>query len=188
MDQSTTDIKDRVRVRPSEPARRWNPAAALVGAFVVVLAIVGAVFLLRGESGPVAAADANPVITCDGESCTYDGPTSILEGEVEITFANDGPRDMILGVWSMHEATELAAELERTPVDTDRALDPGDPVPDGGLRLTLEVAAGQEATGSVFLWAPQTHLIDCLTTATDATGDGYNDHLWRVAEIEVLEP
>lgn len=187
MDQSPTDIKDRVRVRPSEPARRWNPAAVLVGAFAVVLAIVGAVFLLRGESGPVAATDARPVITCDGESCTYDGPTSILEGEVEITFVNEGPRFMLVGVWKMF-GTELAAELERTPVDTDRALDPDDPIPLGDLALVLEADAGEEVTDTVLLTAPQTHLIDCLTTATDETGDDYNDHLWRVAEIEILEP
>ncbi len=188
MNQSPTELKDRVRVRQPEPFRRWNPAAALAGAFVVVLAIVGAVFLLRGEAGPVAAADAHPVITCDGESCSYEGPTSVFEGEVEITFVNDGPRFMQLGVWAMG-ASELAAELERTPVDTDRALDPDDPVPLGDLALVLDGFPGQEVTNTLLLTAPQTHLIDCLTTTMDETGGfAYNDHLWRVAEIEVIEP
>ena len=73
------DTRERIEVRPPERVRRWKPAVVVAAAFVLVLGIVGGVLLLSGDEdgGPVAAADAHPMVTCDGESCTYDGPTRI---------------------------------------------------------------------------------------------------------------
>lgn len=180
------DTKERIEVRPPERVRRWKPAVVVAAAFVVVLGIVGGVLLLAGdgEPGPVAAADARPLVTCDGESCSYDGPTLITAGTVEFTLVNNGPREITLGVWTM-SGSALAAELERTPVGTDMALGPDDPMPDGDLKLSFGALAGETTTFSgFFVGLDTTHLVDCVTS-TEGEG-GFVDHVWRVAAIEVV--
>lgn len=182
------DTRERIEVRPPERVRRWKPAVVVAAAFVVVLGIVGSVLLLTGDGdgGPVAAADARPMVTCDGESCTYDGPTRITAGTVEFTLVNNGPREISLGVWTMNGAA-LAEELDRTPVGTDMALVPEDPVPQGDLKFVFSAGAGETATYSgFFVSLGTTHLLDCVT-ATEGEG-GFVDHLWRVAAIEVATP
>lgn len=184
MDESATDMGDRIDTRPVPQQRRWNPATALAGGFAIVLAIVGAVFLLRGEAGPVAASDANPVVTCDGESCSYDGAESIFEGSVEFTLANNGTKDLMLLVWRFSSATEVTFELDQLAIGADMELEPGDRVPDGYNTLLFEAQVGQREVESIGLLGEYTYLIDVVTTPTE----GYHDHAWRVARIEVLEP
>ena len=183
MNEPTTDINERIDIRPVRQQRRWTPAAALAGGFVLVLAIVGAVFLLRGEAGPVAASDANPVVTCDGESCSYDGAESIFEGSVEFTLANNGTRDLMLVVWRFSSATEVTFELDQLAIGADMELVPADRVPDGFSALTFEAQVGQREVESIGLLGSYTYLIDVVTTPSE----GYYDHAWRVAQIEVLE-
>ena len=184
MDESGIDVKDQNHTRTLRQQRRWNPAVVLSGAFVVVVAIVGAVFLLRGEAGPVAASDANPVITCDGESCSYDGAESIFEGSVEFTLANNGTKDLMLSVWRFSSATAVTFELDQLAIGADMDLEPSARTPDGFQILLFEAQIGQQEVESVGLLGSYTYLIDVVTTPIE----GYHDHVWRVARIEVLEP
>lgn len=182
------DTRETIKARPPQRTRRWRPVAVAAAAFVIVLGVVGGVLLLAGgEDELVAAADANPLLTFDGESLTYDGPTEITPGSVEFTVVNNATRDVTLGVWRM-SGVALPRELDRTPVGTDRALTPNDPMPAGELFLVADVAAGaQSATTSDLMVAGSTYLVDCVTYA-ETNNDVYNDHVWRAAAIEVIAP
>ncbi len=67
-----------------QPAARTTGRNILVaaGAFavVIVIGLIAALLINNSDSGPVAAADAAPVVVFDGSTCTYDGPTQIEEG------------------------------------------------------------------------------------------------------------
>lgn len=183
------ETTERIESRPPERARRWKPATVVAVAFIVVLAlgVVGSVLLFTGdgESEPVAAADARPVVTFDGESCTYDGPTRIIEGWVEFTLVNSAGRAVTLSSWGM-SAAALADELERTPVGTDRELLPDEGEPTGSHTYRTAPPGG-EAGMRDELVVGNTYLIDCTTTGIQDQNE-YQDHLWRTASIEVVAP
>ncbi|NNC91196.1 MAG: hypothetical protein HKN80_01755, partial [Acidimicrobiia bacterium] len=149
----------------------------VIGAVAIALLITG------GDDGPVAAADAAPRITFDGTSCRYNGPTLIEQGTMEVTAVNTTTQPVDVGGFLMLES-RLAAELERTPLGTDMALTPTDPMPTGDFYL-ITAPAGSEGVG---LWpiTAGTHIIDCVTYPS---AGGAPEHVWRAAStIEVVAP
>jgi hypothetical protein len=182
------DTRETTQARPTdERVRGWKPVAAVAAAFIVVLLVVGgAILLMGGEGEPVAAADAQPVVTCDGETCTWDGATAVTPGDLQIEVVNDSTRMITFAVWEM-SGPALDDQLADRPAGTDIALPPGDEAPDGELAYYADVPPGGTQSWSVPVTAGNTYLIDCLTTAT-SDGDNYYDHLWRPAAIEVVEP
>jgi hypothetical protein len=186
---TTMDTRETIQAQPTEERTRgWRPVAVAVTAFVAVLVIVGGslMLLLGGEGEPVAAADASPVVTCDGEACTYEGPTTVTSGDLRIEFVNDGDRTITAALWVM-SGTALEEQLAARPAGTDIDIGPNDEAPDGSIEYYTEVAPGSTAIQSAAVVAGHTYLVDCLTTATTADDD-YYDHLWRPATIEVVEP
>ncbi|MDJ0792390.1 MAG: hypothetical protein QNJ71_10880 [Acidimicrobiia bacterium] len=183
------DAQETIQVQPTEEQTRgWRPVAVAAAAFVAVLVIVGGslMLLLGGEGEPVAAGDASPVVTCDGETCTYAGPTTITPGVLRIEFVNNGDRTITAALWRMSGAP-LENELAEEPAGTDVDLTPDDPPPLGSLEFSTDVEPGSTVSESAEVAAGYTYLVDCLTTAS--TGDdAYHDHLWRPAAIEVVEP
>lgn len=182
------DTRETTQARPTEErVRGWKPVVAVAAAFLVIVVVVGgAILLMGGEGEPVAAAEAQPVVTCDGETCTWDGPTALTPGDLQIEFVNDSPRTITFAVWMMNGAA-LEDQLANRPAGTDIALPPDDAVPEGELAFYFDVAPGGTQTGSVAVTAGNGYLVDCLTTAASDEGD-YYDHLWRPATIDVVEP
>jgi hypothetical protein len=182
------DTRETTQARPTEErARGWKAVVAVAAAFIVVLVGVGgAILLMGGEGEPVAATEAQPIVTCDGEACNWDGPTTLTPGDLRIEFINDSPRGITFAVWTMNGAA-LEDQLANRPAGTDIALLPDDAVPDGDLAFFFNVAPGGSRSESLAVTAGNSYLVDCLTTAASDDGD-YYDHLWRPAAIEVVEP
>jgi hypothetical protein len=181
------DTRETTQARPEERVRGWRPVAVVAAAFVVVLLVVGgALLLFGGEGDPVAAADANPVVTCDGESCTWDGPMTVTPGLMAFEFVNDATQPITFAVWTM-TPTAADEELARRPVGTDIAIPPDDEPPSGEGWFYEVVPPGSTEIRSSQVVSGRTYLVDCLTSAT-IYGDTYHDHLWRPAAIEVVEP
>ena len=184
------DAQETIQVQPTEEQTRgWKPVAVAAAAFVAVLVIVGGslMLLLGGEGEPVAAGDASPVVTCDGEACTYVGPTRVTPGYLRIEFVNDGDRSITASLWMM-SGTALDEELAERPVGTSTDLGPGnEESPEGSLEYFMEVGSGSAVSRSAEVVAGNTYLVDCLTSVS-AGDDSYYDHLWRTAAIEVVEP
>ncbi len=149
-----------------------------VGAFAVVIAIglAVALFISNRDLGPVAAADAAPIVVFDGNTCTYDGPTEIEEGTVEFSITNSADVEFALGGWLVGAAT-LAAQLEATPVGADAYAGPDVLPPEGELVFAWYVSPGESVMRSSQL-PIGAYLIDCKT----------EDHVWRPAQINVVTP
>lgn len=177
------ETKERAVDRPVRPPRKRNRIAAVVTATVVMVAAVVAVAWLvaDGEEAAVPAVDAAPEVTFDGATCVYRGPGLIEQGMVEFTTVNSGSSTVGLAGWLMTEPA-LSAELERTPVGTDMALDPTAPMPEGRMWFVFDTGTGESTTWPVTLMAG-TYLIDCVTYT-----NGVSDHVWRPAQIEVVAP
>ena len=165
-----------------QPAARNTSRNILVavGAFavVIVVGLIAALLINNSDSGPVAAADAAPVVVFDGSTCTYDGPTQIEEGTVEFSTSNSADVPFQLIGWFM-SGDALSEELQRTPVGTDMEMsltDPG-PMPAGELNLGWTTPPGDTQT-QAWPFATGTYLIDCVT----------EDHVWRPAQVEVVSP
>lgn len=87
------DTRQRPEVRDTKRPAGWRTAAI---AFAVVIVVVGAVALIAtliGDDGEdlVAAAEAAPTLTFDGEAATYIGPTTLEAGTN--TFSLDNTHD-----------------------------------------------------------------------------------------------
>jgi hypothetical protein len=177
------DTREHIDNRRTPRLPRRRALAFGLGAILVVAAVATAAVLIVAGDGddPVAAADAAPTVTFDGNSCRYDGPTLIEEGVVTITAVNTGTEMFDLAGFLMPES-RLAAELERTPLGTDMALTPIDPMPSGNM-ATVTARPGSEGVG---LWTMREgmYIIDCVTYFS-----GYSDHVWRAATtVEVVAP
>lgn len=168
------------KINPEHPAPHTTSRNVLVavGAFAVVLAVglVAALFMSNRDLGPVAAADAAPVVVFDGDTCTYDGPTEIEEGTVEFSITNSADIEFALGGWLVGAAT-LEAQLEITPVGADAYAGPDVAPPEGDLVFAWFVSPDESVMQSEQL-PIGAYLIDCKT----------DDHVWRPAQINVVTP
>jgi hypothetical protein len=167
--------------QPEAPPRRKRLVPALAAAAVLTVAVVAAAILMSGDPGPVAAADANPVVVFDGTTCSYEGPTLIEEGVVEFSFENSADEAFYPIAWLVEEPA-LTHELELHPVGTD--IDTTNEAnPDGIVVIQGRIrpgATGFESQLSMRL-EPGTYLFDC------GTGLG-PDRVWRAAQLEVVAP
>ena len=169
-------------VQPTPP-KRSRLAAALGAAAVLVIAVAAVVVLIDSESDPVAAADAEPVVVFDGESCSYEGPSLIEEGTVNWSFANSADETFHMYGWLIQEQN-LENELAAHPIGVDIETHPDDgDVPYGTIWLTATVEPGSSADDSqlLALLKPGFYLVDC------GIGRGPG-HVWRAAQIEVVAP
>ncbi len=166
--------------QPESPPRRKRLVPALAAAAVLMVAVVAAAILMSGDSGPVAAVDANPVVVFDGTTCTYDGPTLIEEGLVEFTFENSAD-EAFFPIALLVEEPALTRELELHPVGT--VTETTSRKPDGIAVIQGRIrpgATGFESQLSTRL-EPGTYIFDC------GTGLG-PDRVWRAALLEVVAP
>ena len=119
----------------------------------------------------------SPTATFDGEVCTYSGPDSVNEGDIEVTFENnsDGIAALVflLLVDESARADEVARIGSRTSVE---GAPPGSAVEFDAL---VEADPREKAIETVRLTSG-THLVDCVTF----TGIAPNE-VWRVALVEV---
>jgi len=163
-----------------QPAARNTSRNILVavGAFalVIMIGLVAALLINNSDSGPVAAADAAPVVVFDGTTCSYDGPTQIEEGTVEFSIANSGDVDFSLAGWLVAGAA-LEAELQRTPIGSDMEATDLDPVPEGDLVFGWYTSPGDSKLRA-WPMSAGTYLIDCKT----------ENHVWRPAQVDVVAP
>ena len=177
--EGSQDMETQQPTKEQPAARSTNRnVLGAVGAFAIVIAVglVAALLINSGDSGPVAAADAAPVVVFDGSTCSYEGPTEIEEGTVEFSIANSGNVDFTLAGWLMAGAA-LEKELQLLPVSSDMKATDFDPVPDGHLVFGFYTRPGDPRLRAWPLSAG-TYLIDCRT----------EDHVWRVAKVEVIVP
>jgi hypothetical protein len=172
MNQEETD-----NVQQGTPVRRSRLVAAIGAAAVLVAALAVVVLWAGRDTAPVAAAEAEPVMSFDGSVCSYEGPTLIEEGTITFALTNAANRTAELGYVRLEEA-ELAEELELIPVGSDAAV--ASPIPPGYARF-VEMAPGESVMRD-YLMRPGFHVLDC------ATGDPVVDHVWRAAQIEVVAP
>jgi hypothetical protein len=163
-----------------QPAARNTSRNVLVavGAFavVIVIGLVAALLINSGDSGPVAAADAAPVVAFDGATCSYDGPTQIEEGTVVITTTNSADIPYALYGFLL-SGDALAEELQRVPVGTDMDLTNAAAMPPGEMALGWSTVPGVPQT-MPWPFSTGTYLLDCVTDL----------HVWRSAQIEVVAP
>jgi hypothetical protein len=162
------------------PPRRRRLVAALGAAAILIVAVVGAAILVGGESKPIAAAEASPVVIFDGVSCSYEGPTLIGEGSTQFSLANSAAEVFDFTTFRMVESA-LLQELEEHPVGTDWAEPPGSPLPVGEMSF-VRVAPG-ETYRPDWILEPGAYLFEC--TIGEQNG-GIPEHVWRIAQVEVV--
>ena len=174
--------EERVQSPQPPPPKRRRLAAALGAAAVLIAAIAAVAILVNGGSGPVAAADAEPVVVFDGASCSYEGPGLIEEGAVNWSFANSAEETFYMYGWFIEEQN-LENELAAHPIGADIDTDPDEGTPNGTIWLsaTVEPGASADELQLLALLKPGFYLIDC------GTGFGPT-HVWRAAQIEVVAP
>ncbi len=165
--------------QPPTPPKRRRIAAALGAAAVVIAAIAAVAILVGGDSKPVAAGDANPVVVFDGTSCSYEGPMLIEEGLVQFSLTSSADEGFSLSSFRMEEPA-LSQELAAGPVGADWALASDTPMPDGDFTF-VGVPPGDSIVNG-WLMKPGTYLLDCANGTREA------DHVWRVAQMEVVAP
>lgn len=169
--------------QPATPTRGKRLIIALSSAAVVIVAVVAAAILVGGESRPVAAVaavDANPAVEFDGTACSYEGPTLIEEGIVEFSMTNSADRDFAFAIIQMEEAW-LSRELALFPIGSHIETTPDDPLPEPVGNMRFFWVSPNESRIQEWALASGFYLLDC------ATGDPA-DHVWRVAQIEVVAP
>lgn len=159
------------------PIRRNVLVAAGAFAAILVFGLVTVLLVTGGDSGPVAAGEAQPEVVFDGTTCTYDGATEIEAGTVEFTLVNSADEKFTLAAWRM-EGEALQAELLRTPIGTDMAITTDDPFPAGVMIGGWVTDPGSTRTGARALGAG-TYLIDCVIEGA---------HVWRPARLDVIGP
>ena len=165
---------------PPTPPKRRRIAAAVGAAAVLIAAIAAAAILVGGDSMPVAAADADPVVVFDGTTCVYEGPTLIEEGLVEFAMTSSADEGFNLVTIRMDEPA-LSQQLEGGPVGTDWATTPDTPTPEGELS-SVGVPTGDTLTSGWLLRAG-VYLLDCTTPIRAVP-----EHVWRIAQVEVVAP
>lgn len=180
--------QERSRVEEPQQKKRWlRPLAAVAMAFVVVLILGVGVWWPSGDDvpPPVAAEDADTVVTFDGEVVGYDGPALIASGLVEFTLINQLDEEASFAVWRFPTRAALDADLEQHPVGTDMALEPDSltPAAEGGIgQLSIDAPAGEEESGTSLLPAGW-YLMDVVTDT-----NGIPSHVWRAdVVVEVVE-
>jgi hypothetical protein len=166
--------------QPTPPKRR-RLVPALATAAVLIVAVSAVAVLVGRDSEPVAAADANPVVEFTGTACSYEGPTLIEEGLVEFSLTDSGGEGFNWSSFRMEEPV-LSQELAEHAVGTDWAEAPDDPTPDGEMSL-VGVPPGDPVVNG-WLMKPGTYLLEC----TIPLREGIPDHVWRVAQVEVVAP
>lgn len=171
--------EEQAKKRQSTQPKPKRVAVVLGAAAILIAAVVGAAILVNGDPESVAAADANPVVVFDGTSCSYEGPTLIEEGLVEFSMTSSGDEGFNWSSFLMQEPA-LSQELAEHPVGTDWAEAPDDPTPEGEMSL-VGVPPGDSIVNS-WLMKPGTHLLEC----TIPLREGVPEHVWRVAQVEVV--
>lgn len=166
--------------RPTRPPRRRRLPAAVGAAVVLIAAVIGAAILVNGDSEPIAAADANPLVVFDGATCTYEGPTVIEEGLTRFSLTNSAGEVFDFATFRMVESA-LSRELQEHPVGTDWAETPGAPIPEGVMSF-VSVNPGEPYRPD-WLLESGTYLFEC-TTGVQA--GGIPEHVWRIARVEVV--
>ena len=179
------DTRVRTEISRAKRRPRWRVAAVAFAAVGVVGALGGIVWVMSNDDGqPVAAEEASPEIVFDGAACTYSGPARIVEGNVEFSITNRASVAFAAAGILMQEPA-LQAELQRTPIGEDMALELGAPLPDGQNVFVFPAAPGETATLPATLSAG-TYLVDCVTY--EGPSRGRPDHVWRAATIEITAP
>ena len=86
----------KIDVEIPEPRRPRVRRGLLIGAAVAVVVIVGvALAFVIGDGTEVAGSDSRLLqLTFDGEQCTYEGPSELSAGEIEIVFHNESSEDI----------------------------------------------------------------------------------------------
>jgi hypothetical protein len=147
---------------------------------VIVLGIFAAACTNVARSEPEADDDVAVSVTFDGESCNWEGPTLIEQGTVDISLTNSTDVDFMFAGFLMHEPA-LSQELERTPIGTDmEVVTQRAAFPDGEMAFAWWISPGEPVNRGQLLPAG-VYLLDCLT-------GGPFDHVWRVAQVEVVAP
>ena len=172
--------EERSQTRAPTPKRWWQrPLAVAAAAFVLVLA-VGAVawWTASGDSGSVVAADADTVVTFDGEVITYDGPDSVVFGNVEFTFRNEHDQAASLVAWRFDDQAALDAELAQLGLGGEMPREPDTPTPADATRVfeIYEPAGGEEELR--WLMDEGLYVMDVATL----------DYVWRADVIVEVVP
>ena len=181
------DTQERFETRPAPKAPpRRSLALGLAAVLVVALAAAAIVwFVAGGDERAVAAENARPEVVFDGESCRYNGPTLIEQGNTTLLLSNTSS-DAVSATGFNVPASELTAELAAAPLGSDMALSADAPMPAGTTAFSLSADPGSEATGPLTL-LPGTHHIDCLYY--ESANAVLPDYVWRAQTlIEVVAP
>jgi hypothetical protein len=181
------DTRERIETRPAPKAPpRRSLALGLAAVLVVAVAAAAIVwFVAGGDEGAVAAGNARPEVVFDGESCRYNGPTLIEQGNTSLLLTNTSS-DAVSAIGFNIPTSELTAELAAAPLGSDMSLSADAPMPAGTTAFSVSADPGSEATGPLTL-LPGTHLIDCLYY--ESANSVLPDYVWRAQTlIEVVAP
>ncbi len=165
------------KARQGSPSRPSRLVAAIGAAAVLVLAIAAVALVAGGDTTLVAAGEADPVMEFDGSVCSYSGPERIEEGIVEFSMTNLSDSTVAFANIRLQES-DLADELDGLPVGSSSS--DVSPTPSIGTMRFTQVLSGESLTKEMAM-PSGFYLLDCATGVP-------TDHVWRAAQIEVVEP
>ena len=87
----------KIDVETPEPRRPRVRRGLLIGAVTVALVVIVGVALafVTGDDTEVVGSDSRLLqLTFDGEQCTYEGPSELSAGEIEIVYHNESSEDI----------------------------------------------------------------------------------------------
>jgi len=131
-----------------------------------------ALALLAGCAG-----SGSPTVSFDGEECTYSGPESVEQTDIEFTYTNTSSVNSSLAFLNL---TDESGRSEASSMIGTRTSVTGEPPP-AYLEMVgiLQAAPGDEVTQTAPLVAG-TYFLDCVTFSGELP-----DEVWRAAELEV---
>ncbi len=158
------------------------PVLSIVG----LLVILGAVFLVVSDNGPVAAASAELEVVFNGTNCRYRGPAEIVEGGATFELTNESSIPISVVLFHFGDRVDFEAELDYLAVGADMDLSSGD-LPVGGVLTPLNFLQSGSSLRSLVALDAGLYTVDCIrypTAVPSALDDP--DHAWRSGTIQVV--
>ena len=153
----------RIEVETPEPRRPRIRRGLLIGAAAALVVIVGvALTFMTGDGPEVAGSDSRLLqLTFNGEECSYEGPTVLSAGEVEIVYHNESSE----GIWFDFVRLDEGRTIQEIINDLADTSISGEPAWVVGIFPVGRVAPNGPFVSAVRTVVPGLHAFVCGTWA-----------------------